>query len=213
MFMVQILVFGDSITHGECDTEGGWVQRLIKYSYKKNLTEPNFYCSIYNLGVSGNATEDLIKRFEFETRQRVDEEEELAVIFAIGINDSQFLQSKNDLRCPPADFQENIQTLANLARKFSSKIIFIGLAPVDESRTSPIPWNTEKSYKNEYVRKYNDIIKSFCKENRIHFIGIFDKFMDEDYKGLLEDGLHPNSEGHKKIFEIVKNFLVKNKLI
>jgi len=30
---------------------------------------------------------------------------------------------------------------------------------------------------------------------------------------LLEDGLHPNSEGHKKIFESVKEFLIKNKII
>jgi len=34
-----------------------------------------------------------------------------------------------------------------------------------------------------------------------------------DYKGLLEDGLHPNSTGHKKIYEIVKGFLVENRII
>ena len=29
----------------------------------------------------------------------------------------------------------------------------------------------------------------------------------------LPDGLHPNTEGHKKMFERIKDFLVENKLI
>ena len=29
----------------------------------------------------------------------------------------------------------------------------------------------------------------------------------------LEDGLHPNSAGHEKMFQRVKDFLIKNKII
>lgn len=94
-----------------------------------------------------------------------------------------------------------------------SQIIFIGLIPVDEKKTLPIPWGTDVNYKNEYVSKYNEIIKSVCQENNIQFIEMFEEFMKLDYKKLLEDGLHPNSEGHQKIFEIVKDFLIENKII
>lgn len=55
-----ICVFGDSITWGAWDIEkGGWVQRL------RNFVESSSeeYIEIYNLGVSGDNTEDLLEIF------------------------------------------------------------------------------------------------------------------------------------------------------
>ncbi len=154
-----------------------------------------------------------MERFETETKHRLDEEEETVFIFAIGINDPQFVYSKNSLKVSPEKFKDNIQTLINAAKQFSPKIIFVGLTPVDESKTTPIPWNTDKFYKNKYVQQYNEIIKTVCKKNNLLFIEILEQLKKLDYKSLLEDGLHPNSAGHQKIFEIVKEFLVKNKII
>jgi lysophospholipase L1-like esterase len=207
------LVFGDSITYGAWYKEGGWVQRMRRFFDGKNLTNPNFYCLCYNLGISGDNTNGLLERFEFETNQRLKEDEETIIIFAIGINDSQFVHSKNKHRVSIEKFKENIQKLINLAQKFSSKIVFIGLTPVDETKTDPIPWNTDKSYKNEYVKKYDEAIRITCKENNIHFIEVFEKLKKMEYQRLLYDGLHPNSEGHQKIFEIVKDYLTRNKIV
>ena len=88
----------------------------------------------------------------------------------------------------------------------------MGLTPVDETKTTPIPWNTDKSYKNENIKKYERIIESVCKDKDIYFIEIFNNWTKSDYKNLLEDGLHPNSIGHQKIFEVVMDFLLKNKI-
>ncbi|MEA1963419.1 MAG: hypothetical protein U9M94_04270 [Patescibacteria group bacterium] len=41
------------------------------------------------------------------------------------------------------------------------------------------------------------------------FIEMFDLLNDED----LEDGLHPNSDGHEKMFKRVRDFLIENKII
>jgi len=117
------------------------------------------------------------------------------------------------LRTSPKKFKESIQKLINIAKNFTSKIIFVGLTPVNETKTTPIPWNPDKIYKNENIRRNDDVIKSVCEKNNIHFIEIFDKWIKSDYKNLLEDGLHPNSEGHKKIFETIKDFLIQNKII
>ena len=211
--MTQILIFGDSIAYGAWDKESGWVQRLRKFLDEKNLTDSDFYCRVYNLGISGNSSKNLLERFEFETKQRLKESEETIIVFAIGINDSCFVHSENSHRVPINKFKENIQKLTDLAKKFSSKIIFVGLTPVDETKTTPIPRDINKSYKNENIRKYNEIIKSVCEENEILFIEIFEDWIKLNYENLLEDGLHPNSEGHKKIFESVKEFLIKNKII
>ncbi|MBU4142032.1 SGNH/GDSL hydrolase family protein [Patescibacteria group bacterium] len=85
--------------------------------------------------------------------------------------------------------------------------------PIDESKVDPIPWLPEVSYKNEYIKRYDKIIKSVCAENKIAFIEIFEKLKKENCKNLLEDGVHPNSKGHEKIFEIVKDYLIENKII
>ncbi len=205
---MSILVFGDSITWGTADFEhGGWVTRLFIELGR------DFEIDVYNLGVSGDKTPDLLERFESETKARVEEGEEVILIFAIGINDSYFIHSKNTLMTPLEEFKVNIQELIDRAQKISSKIIFVGLTPVDEPKTTPIPWNTDKSYTNENIKKYNEIIKSICQEKSIYFIEIFEKWINQDYKNLLEDGLHPNSAGHKKIFETVKDFLIQNKII
>ena len=216
MFMTRVIVFGASITAGAWDTEGGWAQRLKNFLNERtisNISDMDSWYFTYNLAVSGDTTEDLLERFEVETKQRLRGDEETIFIFGIGINDSQFVHSQNDLRTPPEKFRENIQKLIDLAQKFASKIIFVGFTPVDESKTTPIPWNTEFSYKNENVKKYDEIVKSACKENNVYFVEIFNQVMKLDYKKLLEDGLHPNSEGHQRIFEIVKEFLIKNTII
>jgi lysophospholipase L1-like esterase len=85
--MTQILVFGDSNTWGAWDREkGGWVNRLRLF-----LDREGDDVFLYNLGISDNTTQDVLGRFEFETKQRMKEDPDLVIIFDIGSNDSQFL--------------------------------------------------------------------------------------------------------------------------
>lgn len=194
--MTQILIFGDSITYGAFDKKGGWVERLKEKLMGKDIL-------VYNLGVSGDTTIDLLDRFENETRARYDNDTTL--ILEIGINDSYH----SDIT--PEMFENNIQELIKKAKKYSKKIVFLGLTPVDESKTNPLPWNKNAFYKNNKIQKYDNIIKEVCKRNSIHFIEISNNFAKTDYKALLHDGLHPNTKGHEKVFEIVSKDL--NKLI
>lgn len=206
--MATILVFGDSIVWGAADSEGGgWVNRFSIGLGRDSEID------VYNLGVSGDKTLNILDRFESETKARIEQGEEVALVFAIGINDSYFVHSKNALMTSLDEFKANIQQLTDKAQKLASKVIFIGLTPVDEAKTTPIPWNTDKSYKNENVKKYNEIIKSNCQEKDIHFVEIFNEWINLDYQNLLEDGLHPNSAGHKKIFETVKDYLIQHQII
>ena len=217
-FMTQILVFGDSIAYGAWDREGGWVQRLRRFLEKKMASDQEVSYAVYNCGVSGDTTADLLKRFEVECYARYHEsveiyKESFIVFFSIGMNDTQFLNNKASIRISKDEFKNNIKKLIELARKFTSNIIFVGFQPIEESKVSPLPWNRNISYKYDYVEMYDKIVQSICKETNLPFIDIFNQFSKTDYKKLLEDGVHPNSEGHKKIFEIVKEFLVKNKMI
>jgi lysophospholipase L1-like esterase len=172
---------------------------------EKSLENSKSYWEVYNLGISGDNSDNILIRLENEINCRIWRDEEIMIIFSVGINDSQV----GKIGISSEKFKKNIDKLINTSSKFSSKIVFIGLTPVDESKTSPIPWDIDEFYKSEYILKYDNIIKSICKENKVYFIDMFDEFKKINYKKLLEDGLHPNFEGHQKMFEIVRDFLVK----
>ena len=208
--MARILVFGDSIAYGAWDTmRGGWADRLKVFCMERELENPEFNYPVYNLGLSGDNTNNLLKRFGFETKQRMKLKEETIIIVAIGVNDSQVGKIGINIEL----FKSNVEKLCSVASKFSLKIIFIGLNPIDDSRTNPIPWDENMFYANERIKKYDNIIKSVCEEKQVYFIDMLSEFNKLDYKKLLEDGLHLNSEGHRKMFEIVRDFLTKKGIV
>lgn len=214
--MTHILVFGDSIAWGAWDAQGGWVERLKNFTYDKNinLTKYKDYdCIVHNLGISGDSSDNIIRRFDIETKSRLSETKENIIIFAIGTNDSSFLKSKKDNWVPMKRFEKNIQKLIELSINRFEKIIFLSITPVDETKTNPIPWETDIHYTNESVKQYNKIMSKICALNGAEFIDVFELFSKSGHNRLLEDGLHPNTDGHKLIFEAVKGFLEEKKVI
>ena len=189
---MNICIFGDSIAWGVYDPQnGGWVNHLRNYFEAQDKD-----IDVYNLGIFGDSTTDLLDRIEIEAKSR----KANLIIFAIGVNDAQFIHSTNSNRISDDDFKNNIEKLFEIAKRFTRKIIFIGLTPVDESKTKPIPWNTDKTYTNERIEKFDQIIENFCAKNNSKFISINDLLNSDD----LIDGLHPNTQGHIKMFERIK---------
>jgi lysophospholipase L1-like esterase len=186
---MNICIFGDSITWGAFDFEkGGWVERL-----KMCLINDDVY--VYNLGVSSDSTENIIKRFDVEAEARNPD----IIIFAIGTNDTLKAEGKNLISID--EFIKNIETLTDKARKLTNKIVFIGLTTVDESKTNPYPWDESLSNDNQTIGEYDETIRVFCEENDIIFINMLGLLnRDED----LCDGLHPSTAGHQKMFEVIK---------
>jgi len=196
----KICVWGDSIVYGAGDVElGGWTNRLALYLRKKDRDY-----RVYNLGISGDISTGLLKRFIVEAEIREPE----VIIFAIGINDAQYLLKENMVRVSTDNFKSNIVQLVDGAKKFTDKIIFLSCSPVDEDKTNPIPWHPNINYNNNRIEEKNNIIKTICLQYNLQFIDIYKEFLKHNnYKELLFDGLHPNEFGHQLIFEIVKEKL------
>ncbi|MFP4616852.1 MAG: SGNH/GDSL hydrolase family protein [Candidatus Paceibacterota bacterium] len=189
---MTICIFGDSITWGAYDPEqGGWATRLRNYF---ELQDEGI--DVYNLGICGNTTDDLLERIEAEAISR----EPDLIIFAIGINDTQFIHSKNNTRVTFTEFQQNLTELLTIAKKFTNNIVFVGLTRVDESKTTPIPWNTDKSYTNVNIERLDSAIEGFFEENKLKFIPVKDLLNNDDFI----DGLHPKTQGHIKMFERIR---------
>lgn len=197
-----INIFGDSIAWGACDNEmGGWVNRLKKYL--ANKTED--YFEVYNLGIGGDNSEELLKRFFNENEARKPN----SIIIAIGINDSQYIKSKDNPRVPLKRFESNLLELLKQAKKFTEEVVFVGLTNIDETKMMPTPWESTKYYDDENVALHDSKVKEFCEKNKLKFIEMQGLLNKDD----LEDGLHPNAQGHKKMFLRVRDFLEGNKLV
>jgi len=207
-----IICFGDSITYGNWDPQGGWVGRLRKYLDSKSLESytgadlfSTYYTLTYNLGIPGDTSTGLFSRFEQELAPRFNQDEETIILFAIGINDSRYYPSEKRHEVDLETYQQNIWDMWEIARQYTLDVAFIGLTPVDESRTNPLYWEPEAVYKNEYIEQYNTVLRDFCQSREIPFINIFDRMKDLDIPKLMEDGIHPNQNGYQVMEEIIRS--------
>lgn len=195
---VNILIFGDSIVYGAYDNEkAGWVNRLRILLEEEKDT----YYNIFNLGIPGNTTVDVIKRLKYECDIRCVDNIENIIIFAVGINDSQIYNRKNNVQIET--FKINIKNLVAMSKKYSDRILFIGLTNVDESRTIPISWNNNINYFNKKIIEFDNVLEETCNEQNVEYLKLFNLLETDD----LEDGLHPNCKGHEKICNKVFNKL------
>lgn len=207
---MKILIFGDSIVWGAWDRELGWAYRLKKYLDNKTLDSNfNSYYETHVLGVSGDTTEDLLKRFIPEIEVRASSDEKLLIIFAIGINDSLLELDNKKNQVSLEKFNQNIKELISQAKKFSSDILFLGFTPVDESKVNPIPWHPKCAYTIESAKAFDNTLKKICNENSVAYLEVAQSLSILN----LEDGIHPNTEGHKKIFNSVRNSLKNQKKV
>src|SRR5688500_14737658 len=89
---MRVLVFGDSITQGFYDTHGGWVQRLANEYHSKTLQSmldgEDLDRQIFNLGVSGDTSHEVLKRIENEIQVRQWRDDPMVTVIAAGINDA-----------------------------------------------------------------------------------------------------------------------------
>lgn len=205
--MPDIIVFGASITYGAWDPVGGWVQRLRTQLDKKSLRSPRYRSRVHNLGISSNTSVDLLRRFKRELEPRIFSGHKPCIVISIGLNDAAYnLKTKRPMTAPRR-FKKTIAAIIRLAKRYTNQIVFVGLTPADEPRTNPVPWNRQKSYRNQYIREYNGYVQAICKRLNIHFINLISIFSPTQVVTLLVDGIHPNSLGHQMIYKRVARFL------
>jgi len=186
---MTICIFGDSIAWGAWDCEnGGWADLLKKYLMAESVIT-------YNLGISDDTTEQLLKRFDTEVEARNPD----IIIFAIGINDSMDIFGKKPISL--VKFADNLASLTDKALQITNKIVFVGLTNVDETKTIPYA-DTDASFDNQSIGEYDEAIRSFCEENDLIFIDALGLLINDDD---LCDGLHPSLTGHQKMFETIKD--------
>ena len=205
--MNKILIFGDSICYGKWDAEGGWATRLRKYIDRNFNIDKNGNIQIFNLGIPGELVINTALRFEKELLSRIIPSEKNLIIIASGINDSCPNNRTNNKLTSSADFKQAFTLIINQAKEHNCDVVLIGLSPVNPARSKSLKFN------NELAKEYDQFITQIANAKNVPKLELFDDLFNVGFSELLVDAAHPNSEGHKIIFEKVLSFLLEKKYL
>ena len=184
----RIVVFGDSIAWGSYDVErGGWVERIKQHFLQTGVNED--YVAVYNAGVSGDRTGDVLKRFDSEIAARAPRwGESITIVIAIGINDA----SDEEGPCTPLPtFKDQYAEIAAKALAVTSDVILLSPTNVVDGY--------ELNHANSQIEQYVQIIESIGTDKSLQYVNLFGILGKND----VSDGLHPNAVGHEKIAQAV----------
>ena len=173
---MNVAIIGDSIVHGGIDEEfGGWVNRLKIQSVRENRGD-----HVFNLGIGGNSSRDILERADIEIKARKGHVQN--VIFSTGTNDM-------NLNMPVAEYQANLERLGAIASGYGLNVFFMGLfLRVDRETTKE-------------TSAYNNVIQQVCEKCGYTYIPTLDLIEVDDLYGC-----HPNTKGHVKLCARVAEF-------
>lgn len=161
---------------------------------------------MYNCSVSGDTSEDLRKRIRTELEARDEESKENVTLISIGGNDSLIDLEEGERKVGKESFEENLEFILETAGEHSSQIIFISGTPNNWSETNPLEWDETKAYRKEDMEEYAEIKKELCRARGVPYIDLHAELGD-GWEEKLFDGVHPDSEGHREIKEVMKSEL------
>lgn len=216
---VQIKLLGDSITHGIGGS--GFCQdgEVIIDGYARNTKgfcwaklfkeylEERYNCQVVNNACSGTNIEFIINNFH----QLVDENDDL-VICTIGTNNRHQLKNekpkktRNELG---AEFYNNILQLNEIFIKNRKPVIFVANIPASVGNEQ----DGEDFWRTLHMSDINAIYKKAQAQDGFPFISMYDlmcEYINEQsirINDLLCDGLHPNDEGYRVYFNLIKESL------
>lgn len=181
-----IFIFGDSIAQGLWDSKGGWVDRVKSYVQDQEIeSDLKNYHYVFNLGVDSNTTKQVLDRFPSETKAHFWPSEKYAFIFATGTNDSLHRNYK-EFESTTERYAKKLQQLTDFAKKYSDKLVFVDITPVDELLTNPLKSSTTgKCYTNDRIQMFNQTLYDFCSDSSSPCVKVSEKFREKITKNYL----------------------------
>ena len=198
---IRILVFGDSITYGAWDTEGGWVERLKRIAHTKTISSNGeTKIQVINLGIGGDTSNKILKRMPDEIRARESASWEFLLLITYGANDERI--RNGSIETSITEFEENTKKIIQYAKKFTKNIIFIGPPPIGKNIVN----FKGQEYSDQRIEEYETRLKKILNENFIQFIDLRSFLNKKQLNSLFAyDYIHLNDEGHRLIAEYVRS--------
>jgi lysophospholipase L1-like esterase len=206
--ITRFFILGSSSVYGVGGSSAGFADLIKRYVHSKMYAEGGVgeKYEVYNFGKSG-ATIDFVKEASLWLLKNYGQGGKLIFIVSVGGNNAKARNAPDNFVSTPEDYRLQMEDLLLLLKQNSDRVIVIGNAFVDESKTSPKPDALSDNvdyFTNARRRQFTGINKQICDENGIGFVDVNVSQQEWIERYLYEDGLHSNQAGHKLIFEAVK---------
>lgn len=200
--MAHVLAFGDSITQGYHDTAGGWPVRLWR---ELNTYYPGKH-AVYNLGMDGDKTADVLVRFKSEFIARTRFADKMIVLLAVGTNDAIIQTSTGKRLTSPEDFESTYWKLLQVAKDHTEYVLAIGPSPIQEAKVNPFPWDTKLGTTQEAHNAVDCSIETLAIKANVSYLPLR-KLGNLDL--TLSDGDHLTDTGHELYMKTVFDKIVE----
>ncbi|TLS37451.1 SGNH/GDSL hydrolase family protein [Pseudalkalibacillus caeni] len=209
----KIVGLGDSLTKGVGDENSeGYIGYVADHYFKDSLHgEP----ILKNFAVTGNKTDDLLKRLQAKKVQKEVKEADF-IFITIGGNDlmgvvkNNFLNLDRDLfTLQKKVYLENLEKALTDIRDMNAEVpvYLVGVFNPFSKVFGEIPEI------NDIVNEWNAGSKQVTGEfENVNFVPIYDLFEESEINLLYDDAFHPNGAGYERIGERVIEHLEEKEL-
>jgi len=202
---MKILVFWDSIARWAFDEEKWWrVERLKAKMFEWG--QDTFEHSVYNFSVSSTDTRGVLKglRPNIEWIKNIAwcEKDNSLIIFAVWTNDARYEWAWWPLWVPEKEFKSNLKKMIEVASEYSNRILFVWALPVDEAYCMPVS-RCDEYYENEKLKLYDTFTKNISQVLWKEYLDVWNCIELSD----LDDGIHPNTQWHRKVYKKIYEYL------
>jgi acyl-CoA thioesterase-1 len=180
---LRILAFGDSFVAGAGDpAHQGWLGRAL--AGRPEVTA-------YNLGVRGDTSADVLRRWSAEAEARLSPDEPCGLVFAFGRNDANAADGR-----PRLSAAESLKTAHQLLTQGAARapVLMVGPPPAEEPGLAA------------RVEGLNEAFKALCARLRTPYIDVLrplavsGTWLAEARAG---DGAHPGAAGYQQMADLI----------
>lgn len=209
MATLRICFLGDSIVHGTKDpTVLGWPGRVCAEAAAEGHDVTH-----YNLGVRGDTSLTLRRRWRQEAVRRIAPEMPGVLVFSFGLNDT-LMDDRGRWRVTPDRTFENATAILTDAVAWLPTLM-VGVAPVDDTRMPPQGSGTRQwSTSNARLRSTSDALATVAESAHVPYLDVFGRLIrDERWTKAIaaSDSIHP-PDGYPLIAELVADWTAWRRL-
>jgi len=181
---------GESFVNGSGDPE--WLGCACRIC--RDVSSKGFDITYYNLGVIGETSMELRKRWLQEVSYRLPEKYDGRVVFSFGANDTAIVDGR--IRVSQQDSVTNLKDILSIAKDLYP-VLVISAAPIDDK---------------EHNQRLVDLSKEFakvCQELNVPYLNVVSDLIKSDIwmnEVKNYDGAHPRARGYQVFADIVRNW-------
>ena len=198
----RICFLGDAFTVGAGDeTALGWVGRVARAVWERNHD-----VTIYNLGIRGESTRALLRRWRGECAMRLPHGVSGRLVFMFGGNDAKEVVGQG-IEVPLAESVANARTIIAEASAWLPTL-WISLVPMSDTKPYPrlLPRAPEYRFDNQRQAEYTQHYAAIARELAVPFLDVHTPLLhDRQWQQLTQvgDGSNPNAQGYARLATLI----------